>query len=55
MSLKAKLEAIIYAAEEPVTLEQLASLLGEAVLGELRSEEAAADADGPGTAPVVFQ
>ncbi len=54
MSVKAKLEAIIYAAEEPVTLEQLVSLLGEAVLGELRSEEAAADADGPGTAPSFF-
>jgi segregation and condensation protein B len=54
MSLKAKLEAIIYAAEEPVTLEQLASLLGEAVLSELRSEESAADADGPGTAPSFF-
>jgi len=41
MSLKAKLEAIIYATEEPVTLDQLASLLSDAVLAELRAEEAA--------------
>src|ERR1700733_10137973 len=32
MSLKAKLEAIIYAAEEPVTLAQLAALFAEEVL-----------------------
>ena len=41
MSLKAKLEAIIYAAEEPVTLDQLALLLKDAVLADLRTEEAA--------------
>jgi segregation and condensation protein B len=41
MSLKAKLEAVIYAAEEPVTLDQLASLLGDAVLAEMRAEQAA--------------
>jgi segregation and condensation protein B len=41
MSLKAKVEAIIYATEEPVTLEQLASLLNDAVLAELTAEEAA--------------
>src|SRR5271165_2067721 len=41
MSLKAKLEAIIYATEEPVTLNELASLLRDAVLAELRSEEEA--------------
>ena len=41
MSLKAKVEAIIYATEEPVTLDQLASLLSDAVLAELRAEEAA--------------
>ena len=35
MSLKAKLEAIIYAAEEPITLEQLSVLLKDAVLAEL--------------------
>jgi segregation and condensation protein B len=32
MSLKAKLEALIYAAEEPITLDQLASLLKEDLL-----------------------
>jgi segregation and condensation protein B len=39
MSLKAKVEAIIYATEEPVTLDQLASLLRDEVLSELRAEE----------------
>src|SRR6202142_2745415 len=42
MSLKAKVEAIIYATEEPVTLDQLASLLADAALAELRTESAAA-------------
>ena len=37
MSLKAKLEAIIYATEEPVTLNELATLLKEPVLAELRT------------------
>jgi segregation and condensation protein B len=41
MSLKAKIEAIIYATEEPVTLDQLASLLSDAAIAELRAEEAA--------------
>ena len=41
MSLKAKVEAIIYATEEPVTLDQLAFLLTEAVFAELRAEDAA--------------
>jgi segregation and condensation protein B len=45
MSLKAKLEAIIYATEEPVTLDQLASLLTNAVLAELRAEEADDDSE----------
>jgi segregation and condensation protein B len=40
MSLKAKVEAIIYATEEPVTLNELASLLKDAVLAELQAEEA---------------
>ena len=35
MSLKAKIEAVIYASEEPVTLAQLAGLLGEEVQAEL--------------------
>jgi segregation and condensation protein B len=41
MSLKAKVEAIIYATEEPVTLDHLASLLRDEVLTELRAEEEA--------------
>ena len=43
MSLKAKLEAVIYAAEEPVTLTQLAALFAEEVLpglDEAASQEA---------------
>ena len=39
MSLKAKLEAIIYATEEPVTLNELAALLKDALLADLRAEE----------------
>ncbi len=39
MSLKAKVEAIIYATEEPVTLDQLATLLRDEVLAELHAEE----------------
>ena len=39
MSLKAKLEAIIYATEEPVTLNELAALLRDAVLADMRAEE----------------
>ena len=39
MSVKAKVEAIIYATEEPVTLNQLASLLRDAVLAEIRVED----------------
>ncbi len=41
MSVKAKVEAINYATEDPVTLNQLASLLKDAVLAEMRAEEAA--------------
>ena len=41
MSVKAKIEAIIYATEEPVTLNQLAVLLKDSVLAELRAEEEA--------------
>ncbi len=41
MSLKAKVEAIIYATEEPVTLNELASLLKDTVLADLRAEEEA--------------
>ena len=41
MSLKAKLEAIIYATEEPVTLNELAALLKDAALADMRAEEEA--------------
>jgi segregation and condensation protein B len=41
MSVKAKVEALIYATEEPVTLNQIASLLKDAVLAELNAEEEA--------------
>jgi segregation and condensation protein B len=38
MSLKAKIEAVIYASEEPVTLAQLSSLLGEEAQAELAAQ-----------------
>jgi len=41
MSVKAKVEALIYATEEPVTLNQIASLLKDSVLAELGAEEEA--------------
>ena len=44
MSLKAKLEAVVYAAEEPVTLAHLAAIFSEEVLQGL-AEEAPAEAD----------
>src|SRR5215469_6469309 len=44
MSLKAKLEAVIYAAEEPVTLTQLAALFAsDAVEWKAQQEAAAAE------------
>ena len=43
MSLKAKLEAVIYAAEEPVTLTQLAALFADEAL-EWKAQQAAATA-----------
>src|SRR5579871_415093 len=42
MSLKAKLEAVIYAAEEPVTLNQLAALFAADALEWKAAREAAA-------------
>src|SRR3954465_14900372 len=48
MALKGKLEAIIYAAEEPVTLDQLTLLLKESVIQEnalTEMEPAAAQAE----------
>lgn len=44
MSLKAKLEAVIYAAEEPVTLAQLAGLFAEEALAWKAEQQAAAQA-----------
>jgi segregation and condensation protein B len=44
MSLKAKLEAVVYAAEEPVTLAQLSAIFSEEVLQGL-AEEAPAEGD----------
>jgi segregation and condensation protein B len=40
MSLKAKIEAVIYASEEPVTLAQLTGLLGEEAEAELAAQAA---------------
>ena len=40
MSLKAKIEAVIYASEEPVTLAQLVGVLGEEARAELDREVA---------------
>ncbi len=52
MSLKAKLEAVIYAAEEPVTLAQLAVLfLDEALQWKAEQETATETQDGEPTAP----
>jgi segregation and condensation protein B len=71
MSLKAKIEAVIYASEEPVTLAQLAGLLGQEAQAELdhlesaqqslalaetdASGEAQASADAEGTAPPLTE
>jgi segregation and condensation protein B len=54
MSLKSKLEAVIYAAEEPVTLTQLATLFAAEALDWKSAQEAAAQeavADANNTAP----
>ncbi len=40
MGLKAKIEAVIYAAEEPITLEQISLLVKDIVLAE-EAEKAA--------------
>jgi segregation and condensation protein B len=55
MSLKSKLEAVIYAAEEPVTLTQLATLFGAEALEWKAAEQAAAaqKADADAAATVV--
>lgn len=41
MSLKAKLEAIVYAAETPITLDQMVELVKESVIAEGATDEAA--------------
>jgi segregation and condensation protein B len=57
MSLKAKLEAVIYAAEEPVTLAQLSALFAADALEWKAAQEAASSAEQPapdsGAAPPV--
>ncbi|MGA2351516.1 MAG: SMC-Scp complex subunit ScpB [Terracidiphilus sp.] len=54
MSLKAKLEAVIYAAEEPVTLAQLAVLFAADVL-EWKAEQEAASAEQAAQAELAAQ
>jgi segregation and condensation protein B len=51
MNLRAKLEAVIYAAEEPVTLVQLAGLFAEEALEWKAEQEALADARATAAAP----
>jgi segregation and condensation protein B len=53
MSLKAKIEAVIYAAEEPVTLAQLAGLFAEEALEDKRVRDAAAQSAEPANEAVV--
>src|SRR5215469_15009220 len=55
MSLKAKVEAIIYATEEPVTLNELTALLKDSVLAEMRAEEAATSASDTGLSSDIEQ
>jgi segregation and condensation protein B len=66
MSLKAKVEAIIYAAEEPITLEQISILLKDATLADLaaakdnkearEAAEAASEAEEPSQdGPVLLE
>ena len=50
MSLKSKLEAVIYAAEEPVTLTQLAALFATEALEWKAEQEAASAAQAARTA-----
>jgi segregation and condensation protein B len=52
MSLKAKLEAIIYAAEEPITLADITALVKDMVLAEEAAEAAGRAATEPEAAPV---
>src|SRR5689334_6361931 len=45
MHIKAKLEALIYAAEEPITLDQMAALLRDDLLALKTASETAAEAE----------
>jgi segregation and condensation protein B len=56
MSIKPKLEALIYAAEEPITLDQMASLLREDLLAlkvELKHQDAGAQGQLPSAQPAA--
>src|SRR5579883_2657372 len=53
MSLKAKIEAVIYAAEEPVSLAQLASLFADEALEEKLQREAASASEADTDAPLI--
>jgi|SRR5450631_3060004 len=55
MSLKAKIEAVVYAAEEPVTLAQLAVLFSEEALEWKREHEVAPEPMTEGSEPVAEQ
>jgi segregation and condensation protein B len=55
MSLKAKLEAVIYAAEEPVTLAQLAALFADDAFAWRAQQEAASAEQADGVAPSLSQ
>jgi segregation and condensation protein B len=53
MSLKAKIEAVIYAAEEPVSLAHLAGLFADEALEEKRQREGASASEADTDAPVI--
>lgn len=58
MSLKAKIEAVIYASEEPVTLAQLTGLLGQEAqqeLDRLAARQRQLHLAGPGDTPAVHE
>lgn len=55
MSLKAKIEAVVYAAEEPVTLTQLAALFAEETLEWKRDHQTPAEPSPENAAPAAEQ
>ena len=55
MSLKAKIEAVVYAAEEPVTLAQLAALFAEETLEWKRDHQTPAEPSPENAAPAAEQ